>query len=146
MIITICNTTEFDKDFDEFVNNPEIKYAGGSKISNNDLAFIELLSYAVPTKLKLIPFKDLALAKEDTIVIQKVFSEEILRLLSSRKPIKEGTNKLAFLGNTYLIDVRPSSINYQDYTVMNYYRAYKICEECLQENKPMFLSIYEDEE
>ncbi len=146
MKIRISNTTQFDKNIDEFINNPIFKYAGGSSMSHNDTIYLKILSNAVPEKIDQIPFKDLALSKEETTVIQKVFVDEILKLLLFRTPIKKGTNKLEFLGSIYIIDQRPTSLNYQDCAIMNYHRIYEISEECLQENKPMYMSIYEDQD
>jgi len=57
------------------------------------------------------------------------------------KPVKYGRPLINFLGEDIKLDIFPTGKNEQDNILNNLYRSYKICEECLQKEQVVYLSI-----
>ncbi len=81
---------------------------------------------------------DVELLKEETLGIKKVFEREINHLLSIRKPAKDGYTINVF-GKEIKVDTRNQAVT--DGRLRAFNDIYLIAKECLDENKPMYLSI-----
>ncbi|UTX48934.1 hypothetical protein [Chryseobacterium sp. MA9] len=135
-MIHITNTIRFNQSFDDFVRNPKNRYRTFG-IEDN----------AIPKKiLERIgreEFKDEPLTTEETSELKQHLEDKIKELLSTRGPEPDVRTKIDFLGQVIGINFTPLGINHQDNWISMFFSAYKICEECLEENKPVYLSISE---
>jgi len=131
------NTTRLDKTTEEFVNNPSYKAAGAlTKINDKD--YVEIIKKVVPNKLDLeIPFYDEALTSEETEALLKEFDIYITNFLASRQKGITRQGEILFKGKIVK--------NHRDeIDVRGIIRTYNLLEECLKENKPVYLSITEE--
>ncbi|UTX48930.1 hypothetical protein [Chryseobacterium sp. MA9] len=142
--ISLSNTTRLDKSEDEWFQNVGInKFYKAAGWSN--FAFAEGLALDLfKEKLSKVPFKDEPLSKEEAEKLKIILENKIKELLSTRIPEPDVRTKIDFLGQTIGINFTPLGKNRQDNWINNFFRAYKICEECLEENKPVYLSITEE--
>lgn len=135
-MIHITNTIRFNQSFDDFVRNPKNRYRTFG-IEDN----------AIPKKiLERIgreEFKDEPLTTEETSELKQHLEDKIKELLSTRGPEPDVRTKIDFLGQVIGINFTPLGINHQDNWISMFFSAYKICEECLEEIKPVYLSISE---
>lgn len=137
MRINIHNTIKGDKTIDEWTRNDEYKGA-----SWRNFAFAEGLALDLfKEKLSKIPFKDEPLNKEETEKLKIILEDKIKELLSTRIYEPDVRTKIEFSGKIIGINFTPLGKNPQDNWINIFFRAYKICEECLEENKPIYLSI-----
>lgn len=146
MKISICNTTRLDKNQDEWINNENYKSSGGSKFNYTDEDYLEIIKEAIPNKLEEFPFVDQPLTENESYSLKKVFEGRIKKLLIGRQPIKYGRPTIQFLGEEIKLDVFPTAPNMDDMLIFYFYESYSIIEECLKENKPVYLSITEENE
>jgi hypothetical protein len=144
MRTTISNTTFYDKSIDEWVDNHQFKAESGSKLEHTDKDFIEIIIESLPEKLSQAPFKDSPLLENEIIYLKNTLEKRIKKLLIGRKKLKYGNPTISFLGEKINLDISPIRGNPQDNFIRILYTAYQICEECLQENKPVYLSITKD--
>lgn len=144
MRTTISNTTYYDKSSDEWLGNHSYKAEVGSKSNHTDKDFIKIITESLPEKLSLAPFKDSPLLENEVVYLKNTLEKRIKALLSGRKKLKYGNPTISFLGEIINLDISPIRGNPQDNFIRILYRAYQICEECLQENKPVYLSITEE--
>lgn len=141
MRISIHNITEADKTTDEWIRNDD--YRGSSW---RNFAFAEGLALDLfKNKLIKVPFKDDILTNEETEKLKLLLENKIKELLSTRVPEPDYRTKIEFLGQTLKLNHTPFGKNDQDGWILDFYRAYKVCEECLKENKPVYLSITEED-
>jgi hypothetical protein len=98
---------------------------------------LDLLKEVIPEQANKTGIMDVELSTEETLRIKTVFEREINHLLSIRKPTKMGYNITVF-GNEIQVDTR-NEIHDMDLRAFN--DIYCIAKECLDENKPMYLSI-----
>ena len=98
---------------------------------------LDLLKEVIPEKANRIAVMDIELSAEETLAIKAVFEREIRRLLTIRKPAKTGYMITVF-GEEVKVDTR-SQIHDMDLRAFN--DIYLIAKECLDNNKPMYLSI-----
>ncbi|MBM7417959.1 MULTISPECIES: hypothetical protein [Chryseobacterium] len=142
MRINIHNTTKSDKTTDEWIRNDD--YRGASW---RNFAFAEGLALDLfKDKLIKVPFKDDVLTKEETEKLKLLLENKIKELLSTRLPEPDYRTKIEFLGQTLKLNQTPFGKNNQDGWILDFFRAYQICEECLKENKPAYLSITEEDQ
>lgn len=142
MIINIHNTIKGNKTIEEWINNEN--YRGSSW---NNAFFAEGLALNLfKEKLSKVPFKDDALTKEETERLKIILENKIKELLSTRIPEPNYRTKIEFLGQVIELNGTPFGKNDQDNWIDSFFRAYKICEECLKENKPVYLSISKQED
>jgi hypothetical protein len=138
MEITISNTSYFDKTQDEWIDNENYKAS-----SWDNYGFTEGLGLNLfKNKLNMVSFKDEPLSNEECISLKHLLENKIKELLIGRIPEKYGRPTIYFLGEEIKLNIVGK--NDQDNIISNLYSAYKICEECLQENKPVYLSITEE--
>ena len=139
--ITLSNVTLSDKSEREWGQNLDkgkfYKAAGWSNFASAEGLALDLFE----RKLSKIPFNDDALDREETEKLKVILENKIKQLLSTRVSEPDQRTKIEFLGQTIGLNGTPLGKNDQDNWIDKFYRAYKICEECLEENKPIYLSI-----
>jgi len=85
-------------------------------------------------------FKDRALSRTGTEQIKAVFEREMDILINTRVPTGKPPHKdIMYKGVVYELDLRLTSPT--DRRMNDYFTILEISEECLTENKPMYLSI-----
>lgn len=133
------NTTRLDKTTEEFVNNPNYK-AAGALTKVNDKDYVEIVKKVIPNKLDLkIPFYDEALTREETEALLQEFDVYITNFLANRQKGITRQGEILFKGRIVK--------NHRDeIDVRGIIRTYNLLEECLRENKPVYLSITEENE
>lgn len=147
MDITFYNIKRSGITTDEFINNPNFKAAGGGAYNHSEKNLITILSKSVPEVLPLMPMMDYQLNMEQTIKVKAAVLEKIRTLLIGREILKVGTDTIDVEVEKIILDVRPTQKNPMDYALyFNYYSIYDICRECINENKPMYLCIEEEDE
>lgn len=132
------NTTALDKTTEEFVNNPNYKAAGAlTKINDKD--YLEIVKKVIPNKLEIpIPFYDEVLTREETETLLQEFDVYITDFLANRQKGITRQGEILFKGKIVK--------NHRDeIEVRRIIKTYNLLEECLQENKPVYLSITEEE-
>jgi len=138
--ILITNVTNKDKEPVDYYNNKEFKKFGISDgFSTLVPMYKELLKEVLGNRVEEF-FQDLALSVTETKLILVVFEREIKKLLEERDASKiDGFARREIFGTEYFLDLKlnPNS----DRTINNMYQIYLIAEECLKENKPMYVSI-----
>jgi len=140
MRINIHNTPKSNKTTDEWIRNDD--YRGSSW---RNFAFAEGFALDLfKDKLSKVPFKDEPLSREEIQKLKIILENKIKELLSTRIPEPDQRTKIEFLRQTIGLNGTPMGRNVQDNWINNFYRAYKICEECLEESKPVYLSITEE--
>jgi hypothetical protein len=144
METTISNVPYYNKTSDEWINNDNYKASGGSKYNYTDNDYIEIIKQSIPNRLNQIPFEDIPLLKEESLAIKKVLEGKIKKLLIGRKTVKFGRPTIHFLGNEIKLDIFPTAPNEEDMFISILFNSYSIIEECLLENKPVYLSITEE--
>lgn len=81
---------------------------------------------------------DVEISTEETLGIKNIFEREINRLLSIRKLAKDGYTIIVF-DKEIKVDTRNQAPI--DGRLIAFNDIYLIAKECLDENKPMYLSI-----
>jgi len=139
--IRISNESFFDKDFDKtFVNQDKYKFFNlGDSFSTLLPFYKELLRGVIGNKVD-ETFKDYELNFSKTQSIQEVIKNQLetelsFRVVTGKPPHKD----IEFKGKTYSLDLRLTSPT--DRRIDDYFKIYSICQECLDEGKPMYLSI-----
>lgn len=145
MRITIYNTTRTDKTQQEWgENSGQNKFYKAAGWSN--FAFAEGLALDLfEEKLSKVPFKDDPLSTEEIEKLKIILENKIKKLLSTRVTEPDQRTKIEFLDQMIGLNGTPFGKNDQDNWIHSFYNAYKICEECLEEDKPVYLSISKDE-
>jgi hypothetical protein len=138
--ITISNTQINGKKFEDFDNikkDSPYKYKWFNR-SEVKTKVIDLLKEIIPEKASKTDFIDIPLDREEILNIKNVFEKEIEKLLIKRKTVDGGFIRNIF-GNDVLIDIRKNGII--DHLLIGYNGIYEIAKECLEKNKPVYLSI-----
>lgn len=136
-MIHITNTIRFNKSFDEFLRIHKNRYQTFGE--DNDAVPRKIL-----TRIGKEKFKDEALTNEEVLELKQHIENKIKELLSTRVFEPNERTEIEFLGHKIGLNGTPFGKNIQDNRIDSFYRTYKICEECLQENKPVYLSITEE--
>jgi hypothetical protein len=140
--IIISNVTESNKSpLDYYKNDSYEKFAIASSTSTIVPFYKDLLRMVLDKKVD-ETFKDFALSKEQTQQIKIVFEEQIDANLSLIEPVEGRRYKswtLEWKGKSY--DMNLSLISPKSRNIQDFYKIVTIAEECLAENKPMYLSI-----
>ncbi|WP_294307719.1 hypothetical protein [uncultured Chryseobacterium sp.] len=87
-------------------------------------------------------FKDFLLSKEQIMQIKNIFEEQIDENLSLIEPVEGRRYKswtLEWKGKSY--DMNLSLISPKSRNIQDFYKIVTIAEECLADDKPMYLSI-----
>lgn len=138
-MIHITNTIRFNQSFYDFTRNHQNCYQtfGIDK---------DAVPHAILERIGKEEFKDEPLTKEESIALKWHLENKIKKLLSTRVKEPNPRTKIQFLGEIVELNYTPFGKNDSDGWIDMFFRAYKICEECLKENKPVYLSISEHED
>ena len=141
--ILISNESYYDKDY-----NKTFRYQEKYKSFNVDTTFSTLVPFYQNLLKQVIgnradeKFKDFALSKVQTEQIKAIFSQKIDETLPNYEDYK-GTKiphkRLEWKGKTYELHLGLNSPNNRK--IDDFYKIVTIAEECLAENKPLYLSI-----
>lgn len=138
--LTISNSTIKDKTLQNFYgSNP--KYRALVINEEADLRYAIILDFLKKSIFEKASKKDsidIQLTTEETESIKTVFEREINHILSIRKTPKTGYNTTIF-GKKIKLDTRNQTKT--DSNLLAFNEIYLIAKECLDENKPMYLSI-----
>ncbi|MCL9804193.1 hypothetical protein NAT51_01560 [Flavobacterium amniphilum] len=133
------NTPYYDKSADEWIKNETFKAS-----SWEDIGFTEGFGLDFfKEKLDNLPIKDFLLSKEQILLLKEMLENKINELLIDRKSEQHGRPTIIFLGKEIKLNIVGE--NLQDNVINKLFKAYQVCEECLEENKPLYLSITEEE-
>ncbi|GAA4760864.1 MULTISPECIES: hypothetical protein [Flavobacterium] len=141
--ILITNETYFDKEHNTTFRYQD-KYKSfsiGSDFSTLVPFYQKLLKQVIGTKAD-ETFKDFALSKEQTEKIKTIFEEQIdktLPVYEDYKGTKIPHKRLEWKGEIYELHLGLNSPNNRK--IDDFYKIVTIANECLKENKPMYLSI-----
>ena len=146
MKIIFSNAIEHNQDHFDFIANKANRYVHGSKYMYSDGKYLELIKKSIPKRSESLDYKDSPLTKEETIAFNEALERQIEYWLSLRVhiPIKEGTDTVTYKGETIELDIRPIDINDNDKALRDLLRLHDIIKECLEEEKPLYLSIYDE--
>jgi hypothetical protein len=141
--IIISNDSFFDKDYNKtFSYQEKYDFFGINKETSTIVPFYqELLKTVLGNKIE-ETFKDFGLSKEQTEQIKTIFEEQIditLPLIESVEGRRYKSWTLDWKGKSY--DMNLSLISPKSRNIQDFYKIVTIAEECLAENKPMYLSI-----
>ncbi|UKB77940.1 hypothetical protein [Chryseobacterium sp. MEBOG07] len=147
MKIIFSNAIKHNQDHFDFIANKANRYVHGSKYMYSDGKYLELIKKSIPNRLESSNYKDSPLTKEEILAFNEALEKQIEYWLSLRVhiPIKEGTDTVTYKGETIELDIRPIDINDNDKALRDLLRLHDIIKECLEEDKPLYLSIYEEE-
>jgi len=147
MKIIFSNAIKHNQDHFDFIANKANRYVHGSKYMYSDGKYLELIKKSIPNRLKSSDYKDLPLTKEEILAFNEALEKQIEYWLSLRVhiPIKEGTDTVIYKGETIELDIRPIDINDNDKALRDLLRLHDIIKKCLEEDKPLYLSIYEED-
>lgn len=133
-MIHITNTKRFNQSFDSFLRNPKNRYRTFGV--EDDAVPITILN-----RIGRENFKDEPLTEEESLELKKHLENKVKKLLSTRVKEPSPRTKIEFLGDIIELNYTPFGKNDQDGWIDSFFRAYKICEECLQEDKPAAQSL-----
>ncbi|SDJ09064.1 hypothetical protein [Chryseobacterium jejuense] len=141
--ILITNDSFFDKDYNEtFSYQEKYSFFGVNEGTSTLVAFYkDLLKPVVGDKVE-ETFRDFVLGKAQTEQIKVIFEQQIDETLFFIEPIggrRYRSCTLVWKGKSY--DMNLSLISPKSRMVEDFHRIVTIAEECLQQNKPMYLSI-----
>jgi hypothetical protein len=124
----------------DFYRNPSYKRFGVSSGSSTLVPFYkELLKEVIGEQVNTV-FMDRALSKSETEQIKIVFEREMDRLISTRIPTGKPPHKgITYKGVLFELDLRLTSPI--DRRMEDVFTILEISKECLDQNKPMYLSI-----
>jgi hypothetical protein len=138
--LMISNSTIKDKVIQDFYGS-KAKYRSEVINGEADLKYpivLDLLKEVIPEQANKTGIMDVELSTEETLGIKTVFEREINHLLTIRKPTKMGYTITVF-GKEVQVDTRNQAVT--DGRLRAFNDIYCIAKECLDENKPMYLSI-----
>ena len=142
--ILISNYSFYDKDYNSTFRDDYQKYKFfqiGSTFSTLVPFYQNFLKQIIGNKAD-EKFKDFALSKVQTEQLKTIFSQKIDETLPKYEDYK-GTKiphkRLEWKGKIYELHLGLNSPNNRK--IDDFYKIVTIAEECLKENKPMFLSI-----
>ncbi len=141
--IILSNYSFFDKDYIKtFSYQDKFKFFSVYDITGVLGSFyLEELRGVLDNKVD-ETFKDFALSKEQTQQIKIVFEEQIDKTLPIIEPVEGRRYKsLTFEWKGKSYDMNLSLISPKSRNIQDFYKIVTIAEECLAENKPMYLSI-----
>jgi len=138
--ILISNSTFYDKDYIKtFSYQNEYKFFG---ISDNSSTLVplykELLQQVIGDQVNQT-FDDRELDSGEIMAIKTIFENQIDETLPNRELTKPYHRKLEWKEKMY--DLNQSIPSPNNRRIWDFYTIFQICTECLNENKPMFISI-----
>ncbi|KFF09801.1 hypothetical protein IW15_22385 [Chryseobacterium soli] len=149
MKIIFSNAMKHSQDHFDFIANKANRYVHGTKYMYSDEDYLQIIRKSIPNRLEIIGYKDSPLTKEEILAFNEALEEQIEYWLSLRVhiPIKEGTDTITYKEETIELDIRPIDINDNDNdkAIRDLLRLHEIIKECLAEEKPLYLSVYEEE-
>lgn len=124
----------------DFYNNPQYKDFNVHDGSSTLVPFYqELLREVLGSKVD-ERFQDYALTPVETQQIQTIFERELDKKAKEYKPTGKLPHKdIVYKGKTYALDLRLTSPIGR--RMNDYFTIIQICKECLEEEKPMYISI-----
>lgn len=138
--ILITNDTFYDKDYNKTFSYQE-KYKFFS-VNNGTSTLVpmykEYLFQIIGERIN-NRFKDYAFTLEETMAIKDLFQSLLEEKLIQWEQAKVPTTEVEIFKKTYLLNLRLSSPD--DRIINDYNKIYIIADECIRENKPMYLSI-----
>ena len=140
--ITISNLSFYDKDyFKTFALEEDYKFFSVSTKSSTLVSYYKELLQEVIENDVTNTFIDRALTEEETQVIQSIFSQKIDENISQVEISDEKLphRKLEWKNKVY--DLNLSLTSPMNRRIWDFYTIVEICKECLERNKPMYLSI-----
>lgn len=138
--IRISNYSFFDKDYySTFAKQEKYKFFNvGNSLSTLVPFYKDLIKDIVGDKIK-ETFQDFALSEEQTEQIKTVFSEQIDLHIPKMETKLPYNQFIEWKGKKYEMNLSlHCPINRR---IRDFYSIVQIAEECLKENKPMYLSI-----
>ncbi len=147
MEITFSNAIMHNQDHFDFIANKSNKYVFGSKYMYSDEDYLQIIRKSIPQYIKEEGFKDFPLNKDEIVIFNEALEKQIENWLSLRVhiPIKEGTDTVIYKGKTIELDIRPIDINDNDKAILDLLKLHEIIKECLEEEKSLYLSIFEED-
>lgn len=140
--IFISNSTIKDKTYRDFypvdLESKNRKWGSNKNVDLKYSIVLDLLNETIPKKGTQKGIMDIELSMEEILQIKNVFEREINQILSIRKPVKDGLSIIVF-GKELKVDIRNQAQT--DGRLQAFNEIYLIAQECLDENKPMYLSI-----
>ena len=138
--IRISNESFFDKDYHStFEKQEKYKFFNISNGTSTLLPFYkELLKPIIINDIEK-SYEDFPLSKQQTEQIKVVFEEQIDLHLPKMETKLPYDNFIEWKGKKYEMNLRLHSP--MNRRIMDFYKIISICKECLEENKPMYLSI-----
>jgi hypothetical protein len=140
--ILISNESFYDKDY-----NKTFRYQEKYKSFNVDTTFSSLVPFYQALLKQVIgnkadeKFKDFALSKVQTEQMKTIFSQKIDETIPKidKDDFLLPNQRLHWKGKDY--DLNLSLVSPNNRRIWDFYKIVTIAEECLLENKPMYLSI-----
>lgn len=138
--VLFSNESFYDKNYNKtFAEQEQYKFVGiGSTFSTLVPFYKKLLTQVIGNNAN-NEFKDYALSTLETEQIRSIFGVELDRLLPHRESQEPSNFTLEWKGNTY--DIKLSLFCPNNRRILKDYEIIQIADECLSENKPMYLSI-----
>ena len=139
--LIITNIKDKDKTPLDYYNNSNYKKFGISSSTTKLLPmYQELLREVIGNDVN-TTFIDRVLTEEETRTIQSIFSQKIDENISQVEISDEKLphRKLEWKNKVY--DLNLSLTSPMNRRIWDFYTIVEICKECLEENKPMYLSI-----
>lgn len=140
--LILSNTNLNGKSYRDFQpikeNSPYIYHWHNNDVDLKYPIVLDLLKEIIPEKANKKNIIDVELTTEETFGIKNIFEREINHILSIRKPAKDGYTIMVF-DKEIKIDTRNQAQT--DGRLASFNNIYLIAKECLDENKPMYLSI-----
>ena len=142
--ILITNYSYYDKEYIKtFAEQQKYKFVSISSGTSTLVPLYKELLREIIDSLVENTFKDKPLSELQTKSIQSVFANRIKEELENRDASNiKGFARRTIFGKEYKLDLKLNPNN--DRMIEDMHKIYLIAEECLQENKPMYLSIEND--
>lgn len=139
-MILISNTVRFNQSFEDFTKNFKNKY------STFDVEDMSIVPKSTLSRINTENFKDEPLSKEESEEMKFTLENIIKELLVPRELYKkgEGVYTITFLAEEIELDPRPTGHNDSDHLIWKLYNLIELIDSCLIEDKPVYLSITDD--
>ena len=122
----------------DFYKNPKLKSEGVTDFLSTLVPFYKELLKPIINDIEK-SYQDFPLTKQQNEQIQSIFEEQIDLHLPKMETKLPYDNFIEWKGKKYEMNLRLHSP--MNRRIMDFYKIISICKECLEENKPMYLSI-----
>ncbi|KFF09800.1 hypothetical protein IW15_22380 [Chryseobacterium soli] len=139
-MILISNAIRFNQSFEDFTKNFKNKYSAFG------MENVFMIPKSVLSRIGKEKFKDEPLSKNESEEMKSILENKVTELLKQREPYKkgEGVYVINFSGEEIEIDPRPTGHNDSDHLIWKLYNLIEIIDSCLNDDKPIYLSITDD--